>query len=211
MLDHWLNSDAAHWQSHWESAFGHCRVEQDDWLWPRRGDWMARLDEVLLSDDGGSADPPAGPAVLVAHSLGCQLVAHWAAHSRHAARVSAALLVALPDIARADMPPQLQAWAPIPAVPLPFAATAVLSADDPYCSADRGRRMAADWGCATVVDAGAAGHLNAASGLGDWPAGIALLDTLLTDAGLRRADPVRPVRSLHCNVPYCAASLFTSR
>ena len=28
---------------------------------------------------------------------------------------------------------------------------------------------------------------------------------------MRRADPVRPVRSLHCNVPYCAASLFTSR
>ena len=48
ILPGWLNSDASHWQSRWESLHGHRRVEQDDWLWPRRGDWMARLDEVLL-------------------------------------------------------------------------------------------------------------------------------------------------------------------
>ena len=89
LLPGWLNSDAAHWQSRWETLHGHRRVEQDDWLWPRRGDWMARLDEVLLADPG--------PAVLVAHSLGCQLVAAWAGHSQHTARVQAALLVAPPD------------------------------------------------------------------------------------------------------------------
>ncbi len=79
---------------------------QDDWLWPRRGDWMARLDEVLLAD----ARLAQTPALLAAHSLGCLLVAAWAAHSRHTARVAGALLVAPPDTERADFPPQLAGW-----------------------------------------------------------------------------------------------------
>uniref|UniRef100_UPI00286CA4CC RBBP9/YdeN family alpha/beta hydrolase n=1 Tax=Roseateles sp. TaxID=1971397 RepID=UPI00286CA4CC len=58
LLPGWQNSDPGHWQSLWEQAFGYERVEQADWDWPRRGDWMARLDEVLL------ADPR--PALLVA-------------------------------------------------------------------------------------------------------------------------------------------------
>ncbi|MBK3018659.1 hypothetical protein FKK32_29435, partial [Klebsiella pneumoniae] len=46
--------------------------EQADWQWPRRGDWMARLDEVLQQD----ARLQTQPAVLVAHSLGCQFGAN---------------------------------------------------------------------------------------------------------------------------------------
>jgi predicted alpha/beta hydrolase family esterase len=95
-LPGWLNSGPEHWQSRWELLHGFERVEQDDWLWPRRGDWMARLDQVLL--DGDEA-----PAILVAHSLGCQLVASWAAHSHHTARVRGALLVAPPDTERAAL------------------------------------------------------------------------------------------------------------
>lgn len=178
LLPGWQDSDAAHWQSHWARQFGVPRVQQDDWWWPRRGDWMMRLEETLLADER--------LAVLIAHSLGCQLVAAWATHSRHTARVLGALLVALPDIARADMPPQLQAWAPIPLQPLPFASTAVLSSDDPYCSAARGRQMASAWG-SEIVDAGAAGHLNSASGLGDWPAGQALLRAVLQRSGAAAA------------------------
>ena len=58
---------------------------------------MARLDEVLLEDDT--------PAVLVAHSLGCQLVSAWAAHSRLTARVHAALLVAPPWLSANTLAP----------------------------------------------------------------------------------------------------------
>lgn len=174
LLPGWQDSDPDHWQSRWERRLGALRVQQDDWWWPRRGDWMARLDEVLLGDER--------PAVLVAHSLGCQLVAAWAGHSRHTARVVGALLVALPDIERSDMPPQLQAWAPVPRRPLPFPAVAVLSEDDPYCSLARGRAMADDWGC-TRVEPGARGHLNSASGLGDWAEGQALLRGLLRRDG----------------------------
>jgi len=53
----------------------------------------------------------------------------------------------------------------------------VFSRDDPYCSPERARAMAADWG-AEAIDAGPRGHLNADSGLGDWPEGLALLGSL---------------------------------
>jgi uncharacterized protein len=171
LLPGWLDSDRAHWQSRWEALHGDRRVEQNDWLWPKRGDWMARLDEVLLESDR--------PAVLVAHSLGCHLVAAWAAHSRHTQRVRAALLVAPPDTERGDMPPNLFNWRPIVREPLRFASRTVISRDDPFCSPERGAAFAQDWR-SEAVDIGARGHVNAASGLGDWPDGRRLLTSLLT-------------------------------
>lgn len=169
LLPGWQNSGPGHWQSRWEALHGDERVEQDDWLWPRRGDWMARLDEVILADRR--------PVLLVAHSLGCQLVAAWAAHSRHTARVQAALLVAPPDVEADGAPPQLFNWRPIVRKPLPFAAVAVTSSDDPYCTPARAAQMVADWG-AILLEAGPLGHLNAESGLGDWPQGRLLLERL---------------------------------
>lgn len=170
LLPGWQNSGPEHWQSRWEQLHGDQRVQQNDWDWPRRGDWMARLDEVLLQDDAC--------AVLVAHSLGCQLVASWAAHSQHTARVKGALLVAPPDTEREDTPPQLHNWRPIRRRRLPFPSLAVISSDDPFGAAERSAQMAADWG-SRVVMAGPRGHLNAASGLGDWPEGRELLQSLM--------------------------------
>lgn len=169
LLPGWQNSGPGHWQSRWETLYGDKRVEQHDWDWPRRGDWMARLDEVLLESDV--------PALLAAHSLGCQLVASWAEHSQHTGRVAGALLVAPPDTERADMPPQLHNWRPIRRSRLPFPGIAVVSGDDPFCTPERSTQMAADWG-ASVVMAGPRGHLNADSGLGDWPEGRELLESL---------------------------------
>lgn len=169
LLPGWLNSGPAHWQSRWQALHGYHRVEQDDWQWPRRGDWMARLDEVVRSD--------ARPVVLVAHSLGCQLVAAWAAHSAHTQQVRAALLVAPPDTERDDMPPNLYSWRPIVRKRLPFASFAVVSSDDPYCSAARAQAMAADWGSA-LRPVGPCGHINHESRLGDWPEGHAMLTAL---------------------------------
>jgi predicted alpha/beta hydrolase family esterase len=197
VLPGWQNSGAGHWQSRWEAMFPTRleRVEQADWDWPRRGDWMARLDEVLLASEA--------PAVLMAHSLGCQLVAAWAGHSRHAQRVRAALLVAPPDTARPDTPPQLAAWRNIPRERLPWAAASaepplqaslpapaavapataevICSDDDPFCSPGRAREMAATWGL-PVHALGPRGHINADSGLGDWPEGLARLQRLVDAA-----------------------------
>jgi predicted alpha/beta hydrolase family esterase len=173
LLPGWLDSAAAHWQSRWERLHGYQRVTQSDWLWPKRGDWMARLEEVLLQDDA--------PAVLVAHSLGCHLVAAWAACSQHAARVQGALLVAPPDIERDDMPPNLLPWRPIVRRALPFAAIAVTSDDDPFSGPTPSAQLARDWG-ARQVGIGAAGHINGDSGLDDWLAGQTLLASLLAKA-----------------------------
>lgn len=169
ILPGWQDSGPAHWQSRWEQRHGYRRVQQDDWMWPRRGDWLARLEDELLADER--------PAVLVAHSLGCHLVAAWAAHTRHPLRVSAAMLVAIPDVEREDLPPQLHGWRAAVRRRLPFPALAVLSGDDPYARLGRAEGYARDWG-ADVVHAGDRGHLNGESGLGDWDEGHVLLRRL---------------------------------
>lgn len=164
-------SGPEHWQTRWEALYpGHVRVVQRDWDHPRRDDWLAALD--------GALTVAGGPVVLVAHSLGCALVAHAA--SRPSARVVvAALLVAPADVdSPARTPPETRDFAPLPLRPLPFFATVVASEDDPYVTLERARAFAAAWG-ATFVDAGPRGHLNAASGLGDWPEGHHLLEALL--------------------------------
>lgn len=160
MLPGWQGSSPDHWQSRWERLHGYTRVEQHDWMRPLRGDWIARLEDVLLSCDG--------PAVLVAHSLGCQHVAAWAAHSRNTHLVKAALLAAPPDVEREDVRTLLPSWSPIALGKLPFKTLLFASNDDPFCSLGRARQFAAAWG-AQLVDTGARGHLNADSGLSDWP------------------------------------------
>ena len=118
--------------------------------------------------------------VLVAHSLGCALVAHaarrWPALIARAVR--AALLVAPADVdSPAHTPPETRGFAPMPLARLPFPATVIASDDDPYVTSVRARRFASAWG-ADFVGAGTVGHINAASGLGDWPAGRRALAAL---------------------------------
>lgn len=181
VLPGWQDSGPGHWQSRWEAQHGFERVQQADWMTPRRGDWLARLDEVLQAREA--------PALLVAHSLGCQLVAAWAAHSRHTARVAGALLVAPPDTERDDTPGAIAgAWRRIERGRLPFPTTVVASRDDPFCSLERARGMAQDWG-AGFVDIGERGHVNADSALGDWPEGLALLHALGRRGSAATAPP----------------------
>jgi len=165
-------SGPEHWQTRWEALYPHhVRVEQRNWDQPRRADWLAALDEALAA--------ARGPVVLAAHSLGCALVAH-AASRPSAAAVAAALLVAPADVdSPARTPPETRDFAPLPLEPLPFPATVVASQDDPYVTIERARVFAEAWG-ATFVDAGRRGHLNAGSGLGDWPEGHRHLEALLT-------------------------------
>ncbi|MBC7701305.1 alpha/beta hydrolase [Aquabacterium sp.] len=172
LLPGWHDSGPGHWQSRWpllhhgdQARF--LKVEQDDWVWPKRGDWMMNLDEALL------ADPE--PAILVAHSLGCHLVAAWAAHSWHTARVKGAWLVAPPDLDgnvpnAASVAPQLHGWRSVVRRRLPFQSTVLASRTDPHAAFDRSQALAQEWG-SVVQDLGDAGHVNEASGHGDWALG----------------------------------------
>jgi uncharacterized protein len=175
VLPGWQNSGPRHWQSRWEALYGDVRVEQSDWMHPLRGDWMMRLDEAIGELEAREPQPQ---VALVAHSLGCQLVAAWAAHSRKTARVRAALLVAPPDVERDEVRGVLHSFVPIVRERLPFPSLAVISTDDPFCTLDRARTMAIDWG-AQVLELGARGHLNSDSDLGDWHEGRELLAELL--------------------------------
>ena len=173
LLPGWQNSGPGHWQTLWETRYGYHRVEQHDWMRPLRGDWSARLEETVVDADG--------PVVLVAHSLGCILTAWWAAHSSHAHRVRAALLVAPGDVERPDLAAQIRGWAPIARQPLPFPALLVGSRNDPYCSFERAEALAQAWG-ARFVDYGERGHINADSGLADWDEGHGWLQSLAAPA-----------------------------
>jgi predicted alpha/beta hydrolase family esterase len=187
LLPGWQNSGPDHWQSRWETRHGFVRVQQADWDWPRRGDWMAQLEEAVLAHTARTEanDQAPQPLLLAAHSLGCQLVASWAAHSRHAAAVAGALLVAPPDTERQDMPPQLHTWRPIARTRLPFPSQVVYSLDDPFCHPKQALAMAAAWGAAPTA-LGQAGHINAQSRLGDWDEGLAMLTQLQAQTGTHR-------------------------
>ncbi|MEO8334880.1 MAG: alpha/beta hydrolase [bacterium] len=166
------NSGPDHWQTHWERIDPTCRrIMQSEWERPDCADWVATLDHaVSLSDD---------TIILVGHSSACALVAHWAerAEPDHVARVRGALLVGPSDPEGPNYPAGPTGFAPMPHRPLPFRSTVVASEDDRYVGLEQARAYAAAWG-STFVDIGAAGHINAASNLGEWPAGYSLLEEL---------------------------------
>jgi uncharacterized protein len=168
VLPGWLNSGPAHWQSLWEASdASFVRVEQRDWDAPDRDEWVRTLDDAVRG---------AGPsAVLVAHSMGCLTAVHWAGQSDLSIR--GAMLVAVPDPDGPEFPRSATGFAPVPMERLPFATTVVVSADDPYASPGFSTACAQAWGARTV-SVGARGHINGESGLGDWPAGRALVTEL---------------------------------
>jgi predicted alpha/beta hydrolase family esterase len=114
-----------------------------------------------------------GPLVIVAHSGGCIMLAHWAQRTQRA--VHGALLAAPPDF-ETPMPegyPTLDAlraagWLPVPRTRLPFKSIVAASRNDPLASYERIVHLAKDWG-SELVDLGEVGHLNPASGYGEWP------------------------------------------
>ncbi len=156
-------SGPEHWQTLWEERYGYDRVVQDDW---------DRLDRAVR----GSSDP----VVLVAHSLGCALLSRWAPLAPRD-RVVGALMVAPADVdSEMHTPSEVRAFAPMPLHRLPFPAVVVASRTDPYVRFARAEQMALAWG-ARLVDVGRQGHINADSGVHDWPEGHDLLEQLLDD------------------------------
>jgi predicted alpha/beta hydrolase family esterase len=167
------NSGPAHWQTLWEqSRTDTIRADLGNWTAPRRNPWVTRLDQAIRN--------ARAPVILAAHGLGCLAVAWWAALAGQTWGwpVAGALLVAPPDVDRADVRPEHRDFGPGSRVILPFPAILVSGSDDPYASPQRAFDMARDWG-AHHVNAGPLGHLNAASGIGWWSEGQQLLDRLI--------------------------------
>jgi len=167
-------SSAGHWQALWAGRnSGFEIVEQADWDAPEPEVWADALNRAV--------ERAGRPVVLVAHSLGCALVARWAgtADEKLIGAVAGALLVAPADVdARDRTPDVVRGFAPMPLDPLPFPSVVVASRDDPYVASDRAKVFAARWG-STFRDVGACGHINTDSGHGPWPEGRAILDDFL--------------------------------
>ncbi len=163
------DSGPEHWQTLWEQddpTF--VRVVQRDWETPIRQEWVGTLETVV----GCTGDC----VVLIAHSAGCALAAFWAAATP--LRVRGALLVAPADTEAPSYPIGPKGWRPLPRVRLPFPSIVVASTNDEFVTLDRAREFADSWG-SRFVNIGAAGHINADSGLGCWPFGRELLRELL--------------------------------
>jgi len=134
-----------------------------------------------------------GPVVIVAHSGGVIMLAHWAAWPNRTRRVIRGALLATPPDFEAPMPegyPTIDAlraggWLPVPRKRLPFPSIVAASRNDPLGRFERVAELADDWG-SRLVDLGEVGHLNPASGYGEWPLApvfiAELADTAKTDA-----------------------------
>lgn len=169
ILPGWQGSPDNHWQSHWQRSLPNSsRIEQRDWLNPRRDDWVETLDRQIASERT--------PAILIAHSLGCVTVAHWAAQadSEQLGKVLGVLLVAPADVERPGCPEPLLDFAPIPQENLGFPSLLVGSDNDAAASPTRAIEMARHWGSEPVILANA-GHINTKSGHHLWEQGFAYL------------------------------------
>ncbi len=123
-----------------------------------------------------------GPVILVAHSAGVLMVAHWAA--RHSRPIKGALLAAPPDLDATwpqgyPTPESLRAngWDPLPKSALPFRSIVAGSSNDHLASFEAAAGLARGWG-SELVNLGSVGHLNPASGHGPWLGAEAFIEEL---------------------------------
>lgn len=167
----WRDSGPGHWQSLWAGRLDNAvRVRQDDWITPSRKAWVAKLAQTILLQRE--------PVIIVAHSLGCIATAHLPADAR--AAIQGALLVAPADPERRAI---LSDFAPVPCQKLPYRSVLVASSNDPYCPVRLAGAYARAWGSEFVrIQDG--GHINIESGHGEWPLGVALLQSLAGDTDI---------------------------
>ncbi len=164
-----------HWQTLLASRLPRVRTVQP--MGRNRLDCKARLEAI--EREAASID---GPIVLVAHSGGVIATVHWAHRTRRAVR--GALLATPADFERPllDGYPTMDAlrdsgWLPVPRGALPFRSIVAASRNDPLASYERVSALAQAWG-SRLVDLGEVGHLNPASGFGDWPQADGLIRNL---------------------------------
>ncbi len=173
-----------HWQ-HWWAAHDPkaVLVGQDDWSRPTPEAWEAEVAGAVIQHPD---------AILVAHSLGCLVVARLLAKWPQL-RIAGALMVAPADPARSK---RLSAFRVVPRQPLGVPVTVVASRNDPWMSFAQARDLAQAWG-GEVVDLGFAGHINVDSGYGPWKGGLALRDNIVR----RKADPASFLRPVSTRIP----------
>ena len=152
-----------HWQSRWRQRLRTARFA----LPPEARADDPAADRARLLAAAGAATRP---ILFIAHGAGVGLIARAAADLAGAGPAIAGAFLVAPRAEPADDP--------FPRAPLPFPSMLVASRDDPRCDFDAAADYALAWGSA-LVDAGAVGGLDAASGHGPWPEGLMRLGAFL--------------------------------
>ncbi|UXI04460.1 RBBP9/YdeN family alpha/beta hydrolase [Photobacterium sp. TY1-4] len=168
-----------HVEDHWQTLLAN-RLPNVRTVPPLEVDRLsctARIDAIQRELDNID-----GPVILVAHSAGVLMVTHWA--TKYQRQIKGALLAAPPDL-NATWPEQYPSpatlnengWSPLPLLKLPFPSLVAASTNDHLASFEAVQSMAEQWG-SELVNLGDVGHLNPASGFGDWPLAEKLIASL---------------------------------
>ncbi len=190
-------SGPQHWQSWLQQQLPDCtRIDGIDWQQPVLAHWAGRIRDVLAQTTQ--------PLRIIAHSFGA--LAAVVAVADRPEQVVQLVLVAPADPDRFDcmglkpeqgfIDQRFSLHNVVPQRALAVDGLVIASRNDPWLAYDKAARLAASWAL-SLHDAGHAGHINAESGYGPWPA---LLDLLQTDS--------LPVSTLS---PGAAASLRKGR
>ena len=175
----WRNCGGGHWQSLWAAPLaGAIRLQLDDWAMPTRTAWVRALSRAI------QAQPH--PVVVVAHSLGCIATVHLPAEV--AAHIQGALFVAPVDPERRAV---LCDFAPVPCERLPYRHVVVAGSNDPFCPPRLAAAYARSWG-SEFMRIPDMGDIAVQSGRGEWPLGLALLQSL---SGSMTAAPLQSMAS----------------
>jgi uncharacterized protein len=163
------NSGPAHWQTFFEQSLpGVSRIHQQEWDAPDCRDWITTINNAIHGYDPASV-------ILIGHSLGCAAIVHWA--KQYTTTIKGALLVAPSDPEAPQYTFPTTGFTPLPQEKLPFPSIVVASSNDEWISMEKATLFAHNWG-SQLITIGEAGHINAASGFGNWQEGLTILDTL---------------------------------
>lgn len=163
-------SGEMHWQTLWQNGplWNSERVEFENNLSVNKTDWVKPvLNKIINSDD---------TYTVIAHSLGCLAFVHT--YARYVLpNITAALLVAPPDVEQNSNALFLNDFGPLPKFDFDIPTFLIASSTDPYCSLSRAEKLASQWNC-TFINIGDKGHINSNSHLGLWPHGLKFLQQL---------------------------------
>ena len=128
------NSGPQHWQSLWEREFPDKfrRIEQTNWDTPTCDDWIETIEREVQKSEPENV-------ILIAHSLGCTTIAHWA--KRFGTKIKGAFLVAPSDVEATSYTFDTKGFAPIPLDKLSFQSLVVASENDEYVSIEEGKTV----------------------------------------------------------------------
>lgn len=169
ILPGYQGSGETHWQTQWEIHHPDFkRIEQEDWDHPICAQWVSNVEETVKK--------AGNPVIIVAHSIGCLVLAHWAA-SLHHSPIKGALLVAPPNPNEPVFPSIAEGFEQTPMKAFDFPSIIVASSNDPYARLDYAKNLADAWG-STLINVGEKGHINTTSNLGLWEEGLSYLEQL---------------------------------